>query len=683
MKTEMKRLLKDEPNVSSREAINHLVTSFNLRPLGDGSQTDFFDIIRQHLHYLKRKEPTRILVLQDVIELLQERSLQNLLDIQKPYQAKDDFKDALEVAEALGCENAWDTILLPVSDVDIDAAMDAGGDEVDATDRAKMLGSVIATSPAHLFTMLQTMGPGMDGYCVLHSDESVKLMQGVAEQVLSIGPCSIDMHGKNYQKVTKNFRPAAHCMTSCKSYLASFVLFRLLVCACHKVFGKVLNPDGFNTDYSGSLRNGYGLACPGKPLMICVPHMFGCVGGRWRRRFSLTKEQVRMIKMHISICAGCRTFEAFCCAFALTIKDLRTAGLVEFAKFFETYYGHNSACKGQWYVKACNGTIFIYPNNNPVEAYWAENKGVGAYGRRPVVDLNLAPGKFLLTQLPKLLFNDYLHHCGTKMGSRLESKKWIPLSPEIIGVCALMMEDKDMFWVDEERTQVYGNSCRNLNKQEWEQRIAAYQQTMLGQGSWISAEHFAAAHSGLCHVFVVDEDHHPHLLEKLGISHGVFCFCEWFAKEGMCPCAAFLLDRLGLLGYSLLERMTVVYTHRAGAVSVKQKKARYNVDLPKAPPYRAIYSALGIDAANAEVPINVQYLCSLTPPQKKKLRRILGHLTPPELYFGMGPPRHLNLKQNHWRSLLLVPAQVNGSFSSWMMMAIVSVSSASRWVQES
>jgi hypothetical protein len=41
MKTEMKRLLKDEPNVLSREAINHLVTSFNLRPLGDGSQTDF------------------------------------------------------------------------------------------------------------------------------------------------------------------------------------------------------------------------------------------------------------------------------------------------------------------------------------------------------------------------------------------------------------------------------------------------------------------------------------------------------------------------------------------------------------------------------------------------------------------------------------------------------------------
>jgi hypothetical protein len=83
MKTEMKRLLKDEPNVLSREAINHLVASFNLRPLGDGSQTDFFDIIRQHLHYLKRKEPTRILVLQDVIELLQERSLQNRLDIQK------------------------------------------------------------------------------------------------------------------------------------------------------------------------------------------------------------------------------------------------------------------------------------------------------------------------------------------------------------------------------------------------------------------------------------------------------------------------------------------------------------------------------------------------------------------------------------------------------------------------
>jgi hypothetical protein len=131
--------------------------------------------------------------------------------------------------------------------------MDAGGDEVDATDQAKMLGSVIATSPAHLFTMLQSMGPGMDGYCVLHSDESV--MQGVAEQVLSIGPCSIDMHGKNYQKVTKYFRPAAHCMISCKSSL--WLPLYYFVCSpvlAIKVFGKVLNPDGFNTDYSGSLR---------------------------------------------------------------------------------------------------------------------------------------------------------------------------------------------------------------------------------------------------------------------------------------------------------------------------------------------------------------------------------------------------------------------------------------------
>jgi hypothetical protein len=40
-----------------------------------------------------------------------------------------------------------------------------------------------------------------------------------------------------------------------------------------------------------------------------------------------------MIKMHISICAGCRTFEAFCCAFDLTIKVCELLVLLNLPNF--------------------------------------------------------------------------------------------------------------------------------------------------------------------------------------------------------------------------------------------------------------------------------------------------------------------------------------------------------------
>jgi hypothetical protein len=262
----------------------------------------------------------------------------------------------------------------------------------------------------------------MDSLRSFHADESVKFTRNVAEQMLSIGPCSVDTHGQNFDRITKLFRPAADCSTACKSFGISFVLYKVLSTrACHHVFaGKPLKADAFVTDYSGALRLGFRMAStPTTPLLICYPHMFGCVDGRWRGRFNLSVRFVKLICKHMSMLNACRSWQAFKCLYALVTAAWREAGLPAFTNFFDKYYGPNSQCKGQWFVYATD-TVFLYPNNkNPIEEYWKNVKGSLPHGIAAVIDVNMSPGRFVYTQLPRLMEHDCLHHCGASVGLNL------------------------------------------------------------------------------------------------------------------------------------------------------------------------------------------------------------------------------------------------------------------------
>jgi hypothetical protein len=651
---------------STREVIEHVIVLFKLKLTGDGRHHDFFNAIRNRLKYLKKRGHARVSSLQDVLDILAPQALEVLLADATNHVPRTDFKSLPELAESLGCKEVWQTILLPVHVDDIVEAERVSNTSVEDVDRRLMLGSIITSCPGHLWTLCQLLDSKMDSLRCLHSDESVKFTKGIAEQMVSIGPCSVDLHGQNFTRITKLFRPAAHCLTSCRTFLTAFVLFRVVSRACLKVFGKPLVADCFVTDYSGSLRKGFALAQPQAPLLICYPHMFGCTDGRWKGRFNLSKRQVKMVQRHMSMLHSCRSQRAFQKQYSLVRAKWREAdaGLLEFSKFFDRWYGPNSPCKGQWFVYGSD-TIFVYPNNNPIEGYWRDIKGSVSHGIQSVVDVNVAPGRFVLEQLPKLMKHDCMHHCGTNPGHRLAAlNDWVPIEAETLGVCALMTESTDCRWVGKNKLEAYLNKPWMVGHYPTTARIDQYKQTYNGTGQYSSPEDFAGKHNSLCHVLQCGPSLHSALFARCTIHFGVYCYCEVFKRNGMCAGAAFFMDLMGILFPCLNDRFSTTFNHRAGHVQVLLKKRRWVV-VPKNPPWRAVYDRLGIDTANDEIPNAFVYLCERTARQKKKLRRLCGHYTPSDLYFPDGAPRR-HLSQPESMEVLLAGT----SLGMWLLNLI-------------
>jgi hypothetical protein len=495
--------------ISTKAVIRAVVEKHNLRHSGDGLHHVFYNIIKDRVRYLKKVSgPPRLVSLQDVLNFLIPQSLDLLLAQLPAYNPRSDYKNLDELCDFLGCDQPSRLILLRVKESDIVDVEQTTRKSVKDDDKQKILGSIIATCPGHLWTMCQLMGPKMDSLRCLHADESVKFTKHIAEQMLSIGPCSIDTHGQNFDGITKLFRPAAHCLTACRSFGISFVLYRVLSRAVYSIFGKPLRADAFVTDYSGALRMGLGMASsPTTPLLICFPHMFGCVDGRWRGRFKLTKAQVKLIRRHMSMLYACRSWRAFTCLYGLATGNWREVGLTAFAKFFDTYYGPSSTCKGQWYVYATD-TVFLYPNNNPIEGYWKDAKGSTAHGIPAAVDVNMSPGKFMMSEFGKLLEHDCTHHCGASIGTALESiVPWVPLDFKILGVCAMVKSTTDVNWIGERRGEAFISAPACLGHFPGVDRINDYNRTYNGTGQYASPDDFAKKHLSMCHVFACSPTH--------------------------------------------------------------------------------------------------------------------------------------------------------------------------------
>ena len=386
IKDTIQTIVASNPTMSCGAVAGEVTRAHQLNPNGDGTEGTLFRKITDHVKYLKSRQGATISTLADVLEWVQTYTLESCLP--PHYTARSNYQTVQELQIALCLDTEYSLITLPILPTDLAAAANIA--TISIEDRTKCTGSFLVTSPAHLFTLLQfCRDDTLQGLRFLHCDESMKFLHG-AEQLLSLGCCDIDLHSG--PDVTHSYRPVGHYLTACKTFAASFVFYAALARVANRLFGIELHPDGFLTDYSAALRKGLSSAAlasgtPAPVLIICYAHIIARIDGPWKTKYNLSPNERSLLFRHLRILHEAKTWEAFCCLFALVLAKWRSMELVDFADYFEAWYGPTSPCQGLWYLNA-SPMVYIIPSNNPLENYWKEVKGNPSQQIPPVVSLN-------------------------------------------------------------------------------------------------------------------------------------------------------------------------------------------------------------------------------------------------------------------------------------------------------
>jgi hypothetical protein len=404
--------------------------------------------VRNYVDNLRRRsvdDINRMVSLEATASFVGRHSLDEVLN-SPSFVASDAHQSPREIQEALHLPSPSSYFTVPI--IDEDFQLPAGSRfSFSPVDKVRLRGSLVLLCSGHLFTMLEFIKhPLLTNMHWAHTDDSCNFIDA-EKKLYSVGCSDLDLHGGD--SITREYRPFAHFVTECTSFGSPCVFLRALCRLVIAVFERILEIDGFITDYDKALRNGCMVAFPGKTILNCYPHIFGKIDGAWRCKFLPVNRNY--VKKCIRMLHSCVTLPQFRTQFNLVVAEWGRRGDEEFAVFFQKGYGVDSLCGGLWFVFA-SGVVFIYGNNNSLEKYWHDLKGNLKQLVPPVFNLVVGIDQFLMHEIQKLMQFDLDYRCGVNIGKNLQSRCFLPLGSVTLGIVALMSVENDTHFVSDDET---------------------------------------------------------------------------------------------------------------------------------------------------------------------------------------------------------------------------------------
>jgi hypothetical protein len=645
------RLLREDASLNASTIIERAFSQVSYSPPDDGSDGDFINRLRDYVKNMKKKiqGPADL----TTVSALMDFSQQNALDIPGCYiAAKPESLDGFCVSLGIRREDAARMVTVPILPGDITDAEVAAGVTLTSDEQAEVLGSVCATSVAHLFTLQQTqLGNVCVGTDWFHGDEAVKFTSD-GSQIITFGPCDLDIHGSMKDRVTRSLRPTHHLFTKSQSFMAPYVMFQSMKRLFFDLFGAPLLIKGFVTDYSLSLKKGLSLAFPLATLLICFPHILGSFG-KWKSKYGLSDEEVSQLKQNVRQLHETQSTGAFRKLFELISAEwdaIGTNSMLKFRKFFTLWYGPDSLCQGLWFVTA-SGIVGIWASNNLVEHYWRLIRGNATQAVSPLVKANVSAPRFLTKEMPKMLENDYINRFTVGAGRRLALLGYDPMKYSMLATTALLghndicglLNNELVDPLTDDVTEWVVNNLSSLNTPHSVGRVERLMQAHNGTSdgpAWSGSEEYSRASNSLCRVYCIRDGNYPLLAKKCPINGGYYCLCIVFQKGHTCSGCAMVRNHFDELRPSLPVRYISVYVTEAGTTRVTRKKMRWAAGY-KLPKSCYFHESLGIPFSQ-DTHNDLLYLYTLTEQQLRLMRRRRGVRVPLHYFGPIKKQRHLN-----------------------------------------